>query len=113
MKKILYPAMAIALLLTSCSSSDKGEEEWQRIFNGKNLEGWTIKISAYPLNENYNNTFRVEDGKMVASYENYESFNGEFGHIFYHEKLSLSRLFLLPSSFHGPSRPSGPEKHPY
>ena len=37
------------------------EPEWTSIFNGKDLEGWTIKIKGYPLGENFGNTLRVED----------------------------------------------------
>ncbi len=28
----------------------------------KDLEGWDIKIKGYELNNNYKNTFRVENG---------------------------------------------------
>ena len=77
------------------------------LFNGENLDGWTIKITGYPLNENYKNTFRVEDGKMIVSYDNYEVFKGEFGHIFYNEKLSSYKL-RLKYRFTGEQVPGGP-----
>ncbi len=70
------------------------QNEWQTIFNGRNLDGWRIKISHHPLDENYRNTFRVEDGKLIVSYNEYDEFNGQFGHIFYDEKLSHFKLRL-------------------
>jgi hypothetical protein len=43
------------------------ENEWISLFNGKNLDGWIIKITGYEINENYKNTFRVEDGILRVS----------------------------------------------
>ena len=56
--------------------------EWIQLFNGKDLSGWTPKLSGYALGENYKNTFRVEDGLLKVSYDEYEDFDGEFGHLF-------------------------------
>ena len=69
-------------LSTLMGMDDKSEEGWIRLFNGENLDGWIIKISGHKLNKNYNNTFRVKDGVLKVSYDNYKKFNGEFGHIF-------------------------------
>jgi len=89
MKNILILTV-LALFMLSCSSSKK--ETWIPLFNGKDLTGWEIKIKGYPLNENYKNTFRVEDGVMKVSYDEYEKFNAEYGHIFYKESLSHYKL---------------------
>ena len=35
--------------------------KWKQLFNGKNLDGWIIKIRGHELNDNYANTFRVEN----------------------------------------------------
>ena len=70
----------------------KKNEKWESLFNGKNLEGWSIKIRNYKYNDNYADTFRVEDGKMVTRYDKYKAFRGKYGHIFYKEKLSHYRL---------------------
>lgn len=114
---LLVPAL---LLLASCAK-DAGEDipsealreaseygTWERIFNGENLDGWTPKFSGSPLGENYRNTFRVDDGKLVVSYEEYESFNGEFGHLFYKDRLSHYKL-RLEYRFIGEQVPNGPE----
>ncbi|MEA1887108.1 MAG: DUF1080 domain-containing protein [Bacteroidota bacterium] len=94
MRKLVFLLLSPLLILASCSINEKQSEEWRSIFNGENLDGWIIKITGYPLGENYNNTFRVEDGVLKVSYDNYETFAGEFGHIFYHEKLSSYKLRL-------------------
>jgi len=91
--------LPLALLLACNPSTQKKQvtetvepEEWIQLFNGKNLDGWTIKMNKYPINENFNNTFRVEDGKMVTRYDQYEKFNAEYGHIFYKTPYSHYKL---------------------
>jgi len=94
MKK--YHLLLIFIVLASCQSNkDKtSEEEWIQLFNRKDLSGWDIKISGYELNDNYKNTFRVEDGLLKVRYDEYENFNGEFGHIFYNQKFSYYKLHI-------------------
>jgi len=77
------------ILLFSCKKEDKKSENWITLFNGKDLTDWTVKINGFELNNNYNNTFRVENGVMKVSYDNYENFTNEFGHIFYKKPFSL------------------------
>lgn len=67
-----------------------------------------MKITGYDLNENYGETFRVEDGKMVVAYDQYDSFDGKFGHIFYKEKLSHYKL-RLEYRFVGEQLPGAPD----
>jgi hypothetical protein len=90
MKKNLLVVLTIILLLTSCQKSKK--ENWIQLFNGKNLDGWVIKIKGSPLGENYKNTFRVEDGILKVSYDQYGKFNEEYGHIFYETPFSSYRI---------------------
>jgi len=59
------------------------KENWIRLFNGKDLDNWIVKIKGHPLNENYKNTFRVKEGKLYIDYDQYHDFEGAFGHIFY------------------------------
>src|SRR6188508_1537770 len=58
-------------------------KDWIQLFNGRDLSDWTPKFSHHDLGENYNDTFRVEDGLLKARYDKWTGFNGEFGHIFY------------------------------
>ncbi|MDT8401113.1 MAG: DUF1080 domain-containing protein [Bacteroidales bacterium] len=94
MKGLIFLYVTLGLMLSTCSVSNNDENEWQSIFNGENLGGWTIKMTGYPAGENFSNTFRVEDGLLKVSYDNYEKFDGEFGHIFYRESLSSYKLSL-------------------
>ncbi len=79
---------------------DPDKEEWVELFNGKDLNNWSIKISGFELNNNAFNTFRVEDGMMKMRYDQYEDFNGHFGHIFYnggpysHYRLKVEYRFV-------------------
>jgi hypothetical protein len=70
------------------------QEEWIDLFNGENLDGWDIKIAGFELNDNYGETFRVEDGLLKVRYDNYDSFDGQIGHIFYEEPFSYYRLIV-------------------
>lgn len=86
-------AIAASLLLAACASTPP-EPQWRSIFNGRNLDGWTVKVTNHPLGENYKNTFRVENGVLVVSYDQYDALNAEFGHLFYRERLSHFRIRL-------------------
>lgn len=92
--------LAIAILLSACNSKPKtekvteksAEENWIQLFNGKDLNDWQIKFKGYELGENHKNTFRVEDGILKVSYENWDEWTGTFGHIFYKGEFSNYRL---------------------
>lgn len=73
-------------------AEDKPAGEWKPIFDGKSLDGWTPKIRGYALGDNFGDTFKVKDGKMVVGYEKYDKFDEKFGHIFYKEKYSHYRI---------------------
>ena len=72
----------------------KVQEKWIQLFNGKDLNDWVVKISGYPVNENINNTFRVEDGVIKVSYDAYDKFGESYGHLFYKKSFSNYRLKL-------------------
>ena len=99
----------LILILVSCVNQNKKNKspEWIQLFNGKDLSGWDIKISGYELNDNFNNTFRVEDGILKVSYDEYDSLNGEFGHLFYNEKFS-NYILRIEYRFVGQQVPGGP-----
>jgi hypothetical protein len=83
----------ICTLLASCTSSNKSdsmniEDGWRTLFNGEDMNNWRIKIAKHDLDENYANTFRVEDGLLKVRYDGYEDFNRQYGHIFYDEPFS-------------------------
>ncbi|AGA28790.1 3-keto-disaccharide hydrolase [Singulisphaera acidiphila] len=86
------------------AASKKG---WVSLFNGKDLEGWTPKITKYKAGENYANTFRVEDGVMKVSFDGYPKFDGKFGHLFSAKKYSNYKL-RIEYRFVGDQCPGGP-----
>lgn len=74
---------AIAIGTCTLLQVAAGEEQpWVSLFNGKDLSGWTIKIAKQPLGENFANTFRVEDNILKVSYDGYEKFDKQYGHLF-------------------------------
>lgn len=92
----------IALALLASSHTHAADDEWTSLFNGKNLTGWTIKIAKHPLGENFNNTFRVENGIIKAEFDQYETFDMQFGHLYSNHTYSnyILRLDfkLLPAT---------------
>lgn len=81
---------------------------FQPIFNGKDLSGWTPKITGHPLGENFANTFRIQDGTITVSYEGYkDGFQDKFGHLFYKSKLKYY-ILRLEYRFISTQCPGGP-----
>ena len=81
-----YSVLSALIFLVSCQTPS--ENQWRPLFNGKDLDDWTIKISGFELNDNHKNTFRVEDGLLKVSYDEYEAFDNKFGHIYFNEPFS-------------------------
>jgi hypothetical protein len=95
MKKTIVTVCMLALIF-ACQSTrnplDKDEEEWVSLFNGTDLSGWDIKIAGYEVNENYNETFVVQDSMVRIRYNNYTEFNDAFGHMYYKVPFSYYKL---------------------
>lgn len=107
MKKAILSLFVLTMIVSCVSKSTKPAiENWIQLFNGKNLDGWIIKIKGSPLNENYKNTFRVEGGVMKVSYDQYEKFNGEYGHIYFNVPYSNYKI-RTEYRFTGQQTPGG------
>ena len=91
-KIVLFIFATCALSIRADDQLAKQKEQWIPLFNGKDLSGWTPKFKGHPAGENYKNTFRVEDGLLKVDYSAYTNFAGEFGHLFWKEKLSHFRI---------------------
>lgn len=87
--------------------NDPDQEEWMSLFNGVNLDGWDIKINGFDLNDNYQNTFYVEDSLIKVHYDGYPEFTNQFGHLFYKEPFSYYRI-RVEYRFVGDQAPGGP-----
>jgi hypothetical protein len=74
------------------AQNDPDRQEWIQLFDGKSLDGWTPKIAGYEVGENFGNTFRVRDGRLVVAYDAYDTFNERFGHLFYKDHFSYYRI---------------------
>ncbi|MBX6316180.1 MAG: DUF1080 domain-containing protein [Isosphaeraceae bacterium] len=102
-------ALGLVLLGTLGAAGQDSPEKgrWVSLFNGKDLTGWTVKIKGYEPGENYGNTFRVEDGILKVSYDQYPKFDGKFGHLFSQHKYANYRL-RIEYRFVGDQCPGGP-----
>lgn len=78
----------LLVICFACSPDQKEEQEWIQLWNGKNLNDWNIKIAGHDLNENFGNTFRIDSGKLIVRYDQYDSFRYQYGHIFHKQKFS-------------------------
>ncbi|WP_347331745.1 3-keto-disaccharide hydrolase [Marinimicrobium locisalis] len=95
----LLPLMGLtALTVTGCNTASDSttsaaeREEWVELFNGEDLSDWIIKIAGSPPGENALNTFSVQGGKIVVSYDEYDELGGRWGHLFYKEPFSHYRI---------------------
>ena len=84
----------IMLASGTCFSEPSDAEEWITLFNGQDLDDWIPKIRRHPAGANYLNTFRVDDGLLTVSYDGYNEFDEQFGHIFYKDSFSHYRLLV-------------------
>ena len=105
MSKHIFILLLVSLfngLIFGCSKMESSVEKnidnqpetaWTSIFNGKDLSGWVPKFKGYPAGVNYNNTFRVVDGLLTVSYEDWDNFdNQSFGHLFTTKSYSDYRI---------------------
>ena len=97
MKKIVILTVLVILIIgckDSKTASDANTEEWISLFNGKDLNDWDIKIAGHQLGDNYLNTFRVEDSMLRVKYNDYDSLNNAYGHIYYKTPFSYYKIKL-------------------
>jgi hypothetical protein len=90
--------LRIAALFALCANgawAEKAAEnpaeksgEWQSLFNGRDLSGWTPKFAKHPLGENVLETFRVEDGVIKVNYDRWKTFDMQFGHLYSNQAYS-------------------------
>jgi hypothetical protein len=99
-----FITLCLLVLSTICNAQTKG---WTSLFNGKDLKDWKVKINGHPLNDNYANTFRVENGAMKVSYDGYSEWKDRYGHIFYKKPFS-AYVLVVEYRFTGDQIPGGP-----
>ncbi|MBA2500194.1 MAG: DUF1080 domain-containing protein [Chitinophagaceae bacterium] len=99
MKKIVFN-LCLLVAVSCTSQKDISQKDWIQLFNGKDMNDWTVKIRNHASGENFGNTFRVEDGLLKVRYDQYENFDDQFGHLFYKDKFS-SYLLVIEYRFTG------------
>ena len=89
-----YTLFSLFLIFFSFSgfAQNTSDEAWESMFNGKDLSKWKPKIRNHVAGDNFANTFRVEDGKIVVRYDGYDKFNERFGHLFYYKQFNFYRI---------------------
>lgn len=97
--KILKSLLGICLVLLlfgyqSEKKNTQDKNEWKSLFNGKDLNNWIVKIKGYKIGVNAHNTFRIENHLLKVSYVDYDSFNNQYGHIFYKKPFNSYILRL-------------------
>lgn len=100
------PLLALGVLIVSFLPP---AQDWQPLFNGRDLTGWTPKFAKHDLGVNLHDTFRVEDGLLKVAYDKWTDFDGEFGHLFHdvpytHYHIAAEYRFVggqLPSAGRG------------
>jgi len=93
--KTLSLVFGIFLAATACSTTPPAPDptpQWETIFDGATLEGWTPKLTGQALGNDADTVFRVEDGILIAAHKSDAPFNNAFGHLFYADPLSDYRL---------------------
>jgi hypothetical protein len=107
MKKIVT-IFLLLITITSLAQKKMKAEKWIKLFNGKDLKDWTVKIKDHPVNDNFGNTFRVENGVIKVSYDQYgDKFKEQFGHLFYKKEFS-AYLLVVEYRFTGDQIKDGP-----
>ncbi|MFB0909170.1 MAG: DUF1080 domain-containing protein, partial [Spirosomataceae bacterium] len=104
MRNLFFLLLLSTTLFAQKNNPDK--QDWKQLFNGKNLDGWDIKIAGQPLNDNYKNTFRVEDDMIRIVYDEYKTFDDKFGHMYYKTPYS-HYIFNYEYRFTGNQTPGG------
>ena len=88
MRSIVFLLLLFILPSHAISNTIPETDDWVDLFNGKDLSGWTPKIRSHELGANFAETFRVNDGVLQVRYDGYETFDNQFGHLFYETPFS-------------------------
>ena len=89
---IIITILCVTMQINAQDKNSVKEENWISLFNGKDLTGWTIKITDQEIGHNLNETFVVEDNMIRIKYDKYEEFNNAFGHMYYNTPYSHYKL---------------------
>ena len=94
MNRYIYNTILFLLVVCCTSKQEQREEEWIKLFNGKDINDWIVKIHHHDTGVNFGNTFRVEDEMIKVRYDQYDDFNDQFAHLYYKTPFSHFHLKL-------------------
>lgn len=108
-KLTIYLFLMLAIVLVGCKQSvnDPNKEEWISLFDGSNMDKWTPKFKGAELGVNFKNRFIVKDSLLSVRYAATDTFNEDFGHLYYNQKFSYYRL-RVKYRFVGEQQTGGP-----
>lgn len=106
MKNLTLCFLLIATI-SMAQSKKASKENWETLFNGKDIKNWMVKIYHHETGVNFGNTFRVEDKKIKVRYDQYDSFNNQYGHLYFEKPYSYYR-FQIEYQFQDPWRTDAP-----
>lgn len=113
MKQVVpFAILLIFPFVVSCKGKQQdrvaSDGEWIQLFNGQDLSDWTVKVKGYEAGDNFGNTFRVENGVIKVRYDQYDTFDNRFGHLFYRDPYS-HYLLRVEYRIVGKQCPNAPE----
>lgn len=106
--KCFSVTVAILLAIPVFAQRNVDKKEWKPLFNGKDINDWVVKIHHHEVGDNYGNTFRVEDGIIKVRYDQYDTFNERYGHLYYKQPFGYYHL-VFEYRFTGIWRKDAPE----
>jgi Domain of Unknown Function (DUF1080) len=95
MRNLLAALLLIFLIANlHCHPPQKAStsNQWQPLFNGKDINDWVVKMQHHEVGVNFGNTFRVEEDILKVRYDQYGDFNDQFAHLYYKTPFSWYHL---------------------
>lgn len=107
-KQLSFIVMALALAACNAPKKITTGNSWMKLFNGKDISDWIVKVHHHEAGINYGNTFRAEDGLIKVRYDEYGEYNDQFAHLYFKKPFSHFHL-KLDYRFTGELQKGAPE----
>lgn len=92
-RMVLVTAALFSVVIADAQSK-VDEKDWIKLFNGRDIKDWTVKIHHHDVGVNFGNTFRAVDGMIQVRYDQYGDFNDQFAHLYYNTPFSYYHMSL-------------------
>lgn len=89
---ILASLLALCAAPAAVAQARAPRSDWIQLFNGRDINDWTVKTHHHEVGEDTLRTFRVEDGIVKVRYDRYGDFNDQFSHLYYNTPYSYYLL---------------------